>query len=220
MEKINCDIIKDILPLYLDDVVSNATKEMVEEHLKSCDFCREEAASLKEVVVLPVRQNLRISEARIIKNLKERFWKRKIIISAVSAVLAVAIVFSLYSALALFRICIPYDDPQLSVTEVDGKIYAMYNGNDLGGSVALNPVTVNVDGQEQEIVIFYIYTTPWTNITSYFNKDVNSNQNMIFLGNLNEIDTIYYGKFNYNDYETDASTIVEKSELIWREHYY
>ncbi|RGS79135.1 zf-HC2 domain-containing protein [Coprococcus sp. AF21-14LB] len=40
MKKINCDIIKDVLPLYLDDVVSNATKEMVEEHLSFCDSCR------------------------------------------------------------------------------------------------------------------------------------------------------------------------------------
>ena len=217
MEKINCDIIRDILPLYLDDVVSNATREMVEEHLKSCDSCREEAAALQKVVVLPVRQNLRITEAKIIKNLKERFWKRKIIISVVSAVLTVAVVFSIYSLLALFKICVPYDDPQLSVTEVDGKIYAMYSGNDLGGSIALNPVTVNVNGQEQEIVVFYIYTTPWAKISSYFSKVNDSNSNMIFIENANEIDAIYYGEFNHYDYETNTSSIVEKSELIWGE---
>ena len=100
MEKISCDIIKDILPLYLDDVASNATREMIEEHLMSCDSCREEAANLKKVVVLPVRQNLRITEAKIIKNLKERFWKRKIIISMVSAVLTVAIFQAGYFSLS------------------------------------------------------------------------------------------------------------------------
>ena len=31
MKKISCNIIRDILPLYLDDVVSDETKEMVEE---------------------------------------------------------------------------------------------------------------------------------------------------------------------------------------------
>ena len=217
MEKISCDIIKDVLPLYLDDVVSNATREMVEEHLKSCDSCREEAAALKKVVVLPVRQNLRITEARIIQNLKERFWKRKIIISTVSAILTIAIVFSLYLVLALFRICVPYDDPQLSVTEADGKIYAIYSGNDLGGSAFLNPITVKVNGQEQSIVVFYIYTTPWTKIISYFNKDNDPNTNMIFIENANDVDAIYYGEFNYHDYETNPSSIVEKSELIWGE---
>ena len=35
MKKINCNIIRDILPLYLDDVVSDETKQMVEEHLSA-----------------------------------------------------------------------------------------------------------------------------------------------------------------------------------------
>lgn len=34
MKEISCDIIKDILPLYVDDVVSDDTKKMVEEHLE------------------------------------------------------------------------------------------------------------------------------------------------------------------------------------------
>ena len=32
MEKINCNVIQDILPLYIDNVVSDDTKELVEEH--------------------------------------------------------------------------------------------------------------------------------------------------------------------------------------------
>ena len=39
MKKISCNIIRDILPLYLDDVVSDDTKELVEEHLETCDAC-------------------------------------------------------------------------------------------------------------------------------------------------------------------------------------
>ena len=41
MKKISCNIIRDILPLYLDDVVSDETKQMVEEHLQSCASCRD-----------------------------------------------------------------------------------------------------------------------------------------------------------------------------------
>ena len=37
MEKINCNVIQDILPLYIDDVVSDDTKELVEEHLQNCE---------------------------------------------------------------------------------------------------------------------------------------------------------------------------------------
>ena len=34
MEKINCNVIQDILPLYIEDAVSEDTKELVEEHLQ------------------------------------------------------------------------------------------------------------------------------------------------------------------------------------------
>ena len=35
-----CEIIRDLMPLYLDDVCSGETKQMVEEHLDECEECR------------------------------------------------------------------------------------------------------------------------------------------------------------------------------------
>lgn len=40
MEKIKCDIIQDLIPSYVDEVCSDATRECVEEHLESCEQCR------------------------------------------------------------------------------------------------------------------------------------------------------------------------------------
>ena len=37
-----CNIIRDILPLYAEDMVSPDTVSYVEEHLKSCEACRRE----------------------------------------------------------------------------------------------------------------------------------------------------------------------------------
>ena len=36
MEKITCDVIQDILPLYCDDVCSKDSRELVEKHLEDC----------------------------------------------------------------------------------------------------------------------------------------------------------------------------------------
>ncbi len=41
MEKMNCDIVRDLIPSYLDEVCSEATRQCVEEHLTTCDTCRE-----------------------------------------------------------------------------------------------------------------------------------------------------------------------------------
>lgn len=44
MEKMNCDIIQDLIPSYVDDICSAATRNCVEEHIKDCAECREIAA--------------------------------------------------------------------------------------------------------------------------------------------------------------------------------
>ena len=40
MREIHCEIIRDLLPLYVDDVCSEKSKDMIEEHLRGCEECR------------------------------------------------------------------------------------------------------------------------------------------------------------------------------------
>ncbi len=49
MKKISCNIIKDVLPLYLDDVVSEDTKNMVEEHLNPVNPAERRRYSLMKI---------------------------------------------------------------------------------------------------------------------------------------------------------------------------
>ncbi len=42
-----CDIIKDLLPSYADEICSEATREWVEQHLAECPQCKETAELLK-----------------------------------------------------------------------------------------------------------------------------------------------------------------------------
>ena len=77
MKKINCNIIRDMLPLYLDDVVCDDTKELVEEHLQSCSGCRKEAACIKKDVVLPASRAQRFAEAEVLKKIRNRISRKK-----------------------------------------------------------------------------------------------------------------------------------------------
>ena len=45
--KNDCNIIRDILPLYAEDMVSADTSAFVEEHLTKCAECRAELENLK-----------------------------------------------------------------------------------------------------------------------------------------------------------------------------
>ena len=48
MDKMHCDIVKDLLPLYVDDVCSEKSKIAIEEHLKNCEECNSYYRMLKE----------------------------------------------------------------------------------------------------------------------------------------------------------------------------
>ena len=46
--KPECSIVRDLLPLYAEDMVSEQTARYIEDHLKDCPACRAELDSLKE----------------------------------------------------------------------------------------------------------------------------------------------------------------------------
>lgn len=218
MKKMNCDIIKDVLPLYLDDVVSNATKEMIEEHLCSCVSCRKEAQALKEDIILPSTKNIQLSEARVFKNLKSKFRKKNAIKTVISVVITILIMIGLYSYATLSKTCIPYDNAAIHIDEANGKLYATYQGDNLGGTVSLDPSVITVDGSTKNAVVFYYYETPWSKYIQSMISDKNGkdkSEQIFCLGNKEDIDQIYYGTFRLDGSKIDYNTITENSDKIW-----
>ncbi len=52
--KISCEIIRDILPLYAEDMVSQPTKELVDGHLAGCESCTKELETLRKPQKFPM----------------------------------------------------------------------------------------------------------------------------------------------------------------------
>ena len=82
MEKINCNVIQDILPLYIDDVVSDDTKELVEEHLQNCEICQrvyhETKTDLENDMKISAQTKESSNEANDLKSFRKFLKKRKI----------------------------------------------------------------------------------------------------------------------------------------------
>ena len=53
MTKIQCAVIRDLLPLYYDGICSDETKKLVEGHIASCDECKTELESLNATIEIP-----------------------------------------------------------------------------------------------------------------------------------------------------------------------
>ena len=51
--EISCNIIRDLLPLYAEDMVSEDSRNLVDDHLCRCDACTMELAALKKPEKVP-----------------------------------------------------------------------------------------------------------------------------------------------------------------------
>ena len=52
--KLDCEVIRDLLPLYAEHMASPASTALVEEHLQECEACRAELEQMLQPV--PVRE--------------------------------------------------------------------------------------------------------------------------------------------------------------------
>ena len=56
MSKISCNVIQDIMPLYVDEIVSEDTKKLVEEHLKE-DVYKRQASQQFAMIPMNLMKN-------------------------------------------------------------------------------------------------------------------------------------------------------------------
>lgn len=87
MSKISCDIVKDMLPLYYDNICSNDSKQMVEEHLIECDDCKRELEGLEDALKISMDEIAsNRNEGSVIKHISS-IWNRSRVMSFIKGVL-------------------------------------------------------------------------------------------------------------------------------------
>ena len=92
MNKFVCEIIKDLLPLYADNVCSEKSVKIVEVHLNDCPDCSEEFRKIKECPVVPeVDEDMKKAVKNAGKRIKK--GKKKTIIETIALVLILVILF-------------------------------------------------------------------------------------------------------------------------------
>lgn len=85
MNEANCNVIQDILPLYLDNAVSEDTAKMVEEHLHTCKECMEYKKKMEADIVVTENNEGK----KLLRKINGRI-RKKIVISVVAAIAALA----------------------------------------------------------------------------------------------------------------------------------
>lgn len=89
--KNECDIVGDLLFSYNDDVLSNTSKELVEEHLKKCEKCKKVLEEIRK----ENDEKSQIKEVDFFKSIKKNINKKNIIILVVFIILMILVLFNI-----------------------------------------------------------------------------------------------------------------------------
>lgn len=89
MNKLPCELIEDLLPMYADQLTGSVTNDMIEEHLGSCESCTQKYERMKQPITEEAEREAK--EIDFLKKTKQRNKKKLLI--WVSAVWLLAIAF-------------------------------------------------------------------------------------------------------------------------------
>ena len=96
----DCDVVRDLMPLVIDDAASGTSRGIVETHLKECPDCRgameEMRAELAERKAAPEEKEF----VRFVKNTGKKLRRKKVIAMLSLVVGLVSLVIGIYAYLA------------------------------------------------------------------------------------------------------------------------
>ena len=78
----DCEVIRDLLPLYADDVCSPKSRELVETHVRDCPECRTLMARLMDS---RIEEDLKAEKTDVIRYGEKRFRRRSATVGSVVA---------------------------------------------------------------------------------------------------------------------------------------
>lgn len=188
--KFSCNLIRDLIPLYCDEICSEESRKAVEEHMEECQECREFCYEMKQAALVQESIRDKSYEDQQIASMKKirKKWKKKnfafgtigIIIGSVIAgvVLKLLMISGAFGVLAL--------DSALSKVEVceDIAVYENYIGSNADEQYRnkwgmedykIFPKTINDD---MNVIDFkFVYYNPWdAQYVSYLTVEYNTEE--------------------------------------------
>lgn len=176
MNKINCNIIKDILPLHIDNVVSEDTKVLVESHLLNCNECKKELLFLKSDLETSEVVITEKDDIAFLKKIGLDIRKKRVFTGIISAVItAIVVILSFAYLTAPEYLAYTESFDIVTANEKEDIITLSFTGE--------YELTLREQG-EYEISI---YNTAWNNLF-----DAAKSQTITVNPNNEEVNTIYY----------------------------
>ena len=224
--KYACKIIQDLLPLYIDDVCSEESKNAVEEHLTECAGCRAVYAAMKE----GERAGEQLAEADAepipgyekqkaasLNSVKKKILKKQIIAAVIAVILIAAAGFAAVKTLQNQEEIVPYEN-NVSVQMQEGSIVGRLQGS-RENIVEIKRVIDTANGQEKQYLFFRVTDNKWDRITTG-SKMLSEFVLCEADKEAADVDAVYYYTGDYKGLEEksgeDLAAVVNASTLLWQ----
>lgn len=150
-----CGLIRDLLPLYLDDVCQEDSKQAVEQHLSACEKCRQYYESMKSIDGFAEKQHDNSEDMRLADGLKRIKMKINKKIRNIILCSAAAAVFLIIGFNALCTV--PIKSIDLKKVTVSAAVYPI---NELPHTLDVDQDSVTISLGEADTSDTYRITIP------------------------------------------------------------
>ncbi|MCL2003586.1 MAG: zf-HC2 domain-containing protein [Oscillospiraceae bacterium] len=152
---IDCATIRDLLPLYVDDILSRESKSLISGHLATCENCKDAFTKLQsEFVRLPSNDGEKFDA---LKAIKKKLFNQKVIVAVIASVLTFAAAYGGFWFVFHRSTPMEYTDgfvqarsSPIDITLLFGK--AFYSSNSISR-------LIDIDGTETEVTFIYVSET-------------------------------------------------------------
>lgn len=150
-----CILVKDLLPLYIENMLSEDTAEFVQDHLEHCTECREEMEQMNTPIVPSPRVDI-----SPLKALKKKLFRKQLQSVLLSIALVFILTISTFSYLTAPRY-FPYTSDLLSITEnTDGTVSFLFDKKVTGYTLYETPS----ENGDSTVYSLEAWTTTWDNL--------------------------------------------------------
>lgn len=198
--KQECEIVRDLLPLWRDGVCRPQSAAAVEEHLRRCAACaayNDELGTEREETALKIEQSAK-GESRAIKGIKRRIARRRWLAAGLTAFVLLTAPAAAFAAMKSTELHVPAE--QVSVAVVDGNLVARAENAAYTGARMKRVELPRADGTVEVRLYFKLETTQWDLAVADVGRAL-SEFTLVFDYAPGEVDAVYYYTGEYEGLE-------------------
>ena len=115
--KIPCSVVRDLLPLYAEDMIEEETRALVDEHLEECSECSQRLEEIKATAAVPA-ENTTVDTAKPLLALKKMINKRRWMTAAIAALCVFILLVSAFHRINEWH-QVPWEEGLIQVIGVE-----------------------------------------------------------------------------------------------------